>query len=208
MFTGLIERTGTVARVEDRGADRLVEIEASLSAELAPGESIAVNGVCLTVASCEGDSFFVHVSPETLRVTTLREFVPGRVVNLERALRADARLGGHFVLGHADGVGTIERIEPEGESYRLDVDLPPAVERFIIPKGSIAVDGISLTIADIRGDVVRIQIVPFTWQHTALSSARAGDRVNVEADVIGKYVVRLLEGQLPAIAVEQIAGRS
>jgi riboflavin synthase len=154
------------------------------------------------VTSGDAGAFKVDVSPETLRVTTLGQFAAGRTVNLERPLRADARLGGHFVLGHVDGVGRITALDRDGDCYWLEVSLPQDLSRYVISKGSIAIDGISLTIARLQGATVGVQIIPFTWDHTALSQARTGDSVNLEADVLGKYVARLMEA-----GVEQ-AGRT
>jgi riboflavin synthase len=192
MFTGLIEATGRVERADDAASGRRLRVGTALGADLATGDSIAVNGVCLTVADRDAGGFEADVSPETLRVTTLGGVDKGRVVNLERPLRADARLGGHFVLGHVDGVGVVRDLKADGDCYWLDVDLPSHVRSWVIPKGSIAVDGISLTVARLDGERVGIQIVPHTWAQTALQSAKPGDRVNIEADVIGKYVARLM----------------
>jgi riboflavin synthase len=194
MFTGLIEATGRVDNVQPDGSARRIRIATPIGRELAIGDSVAVNGVCLTVVTVDADGFTAVVSPETLRVTNLGDATPGRVVNLERPVRADGRLGGHFVLGHVDAVGRIARIAPDGECYWLDIDVPASLEALMIPKGSIAVDGISLTVASLSGARVGIQIVPHTWSHTALAHARAGDAVNLEGDMIGKYVARLLAG--------------
>lgn len=202
MFTGLIETTGRVEtvdasgveRVEPDGTARRLRIATPIGRELAIGDSVAVNGVCLTAVTVDADGFTAVVSPETLRVTNLGAVSPGRLVNLERPVRADGRMGGHFVLGHVDAVGRIARITPDGECHWLDIDAPASLEALMIPKGSIAVDGISLTIASLNGTRVGVQIVPHTWTHTALAQARAGDAVNLEADMIGKYVARLLAG--------------
>jgi riboflavin synthase len=185
MFTGLIEAIGVVSSPG-------LAVDTPLARDLAVGESVAVNGVCLTVTGAGESSFSATLSPETMRVTTLGELTPGRAVNLERALRADSRLGGHFVLGHVDGIGRISSLEADADCYWLDVALPASLRSQLIAKGSIAIDGISLTIAQVLESGVRIQIVPFTWAHTALSSARTGQTVNIETDVIGKYVARLL----------------
>jgi riboflavin synthase len=193
MFTGLIEATGTIDRATTAATGVQLRVATGLGAELSAGDSIAVNGVCLTVAVAADDGFDAIVSPETLRVTTLGAFRPGQIVNLERPLKADARIGGHFVLGHVDGVGRIQKIEADGDCYWLDVKTPAALAPLVILKGSITVDGISLTVAELLDDRVRIQIVPFTFAHTALKAARAGDSVNIEADVIGKYVARLMQ---------------
>ena len=196
MFTGLIEGTGTVDTIQPDNAGSRLGVATPLGGELAHGDSIAVNGVCLTVTANDGGSFGVDVSPETLRVTTLGAVTVGRVVNLERPLKADARLGGHFVLGHVDGVGRIRSFRADGACYWLEIEAPPRLGQFLIDKGSIAVDGISLTIAKLEGHVFAAQIVPFTWKHTALAFAKPGDLVNLEADVLGKYVARLLDARM------------
>jgi riboflavin synthase len=206
MFTGLIEAIGRVERVESgaAGPGRSIRVATPVAAELRPGDSVAVNGVCLTVTSADAHGFGAEISPETLRVTTLAEAMPGRFVNLERPLRADARLGGHFVLGHVDGVGHVTAFAPDGECYSLEVESPAAIARYFIPKGSVAVDGISLTMAAIDGTSFRVQVVPFTASHTTLGSIRVGDRVNLEADVLGKYVAGLL--QAPGFGTADRAG--
>jgi riboflavin synthase len=193
MFTGLIETTGRIEAFAAHPSGRRLRVATSLGAELQPGDSIAVNGVCLTAISADATGFEADVSPATLAVTTFADQTVGRLVNLERPLRADARLGGHFVLGHVDAAGAILRLEAEGDCYWLDIGAPDAVAPLLISKGSVAVDGISLTIAQLAAGRVTIQIVPFTFAHTTMSEARAGDRVNLEADVLGKYVARLLE---------------
>jgi riboflavin synthase len=191
MFTGLIETTARLERVDARAAGRSYRWATPLGAELEPGESIAVNGVCLTVVTADAGGFAVDVSPETLRVTTLGALVLGRVVNLERPLRADARLGGHFVLGHVDAVGRLSARRAEGDHHWLDVTFPDTFGPSLISKGSVALDGISLTVADLESGRFGVQIVPFTWAHTALHALQVGDSVNLEGDVIGKYVARL-----------------
>jgi len=193
MFTGLIEATGRIARLEPTAGGRRLRIEAPLAPELRAGESISVSGVCLTVTASDADGFSAEVSPETLRVTSLGSMAVGRGVNLERPLRADARLGGHFVLGHVDAVGRVAALRPDGECYWLDVEVPSALAPLLVSKGSIAIDGISLTVAALSQKAVGVQIVPFTWTSTTLKDARVGDAVNLEADVIGKYVARLME---------------
>lgn len=192
MFTGLIEAVGTVTAVTPEATGRRISVAAPFAAELTAGDSVAVNGVCLTATGPDAARFSATVSPETLRVTTLGDLRLDDSVNLERPMRADGRLGGHFVLGHVDGVGQIRTIRPDGDCYWIDVTLPPSLRPLCISKGSIAIDGISLTIAELTEDSVRVQIVPFTWAHTALSKARAGRSVNIEVDVIGKYVARLM----------------
>jgi len=169
---------------------------------------VAVNGVCLTVIRPDATGFFADISPETDRVTTLGSLVPGQVVNLERPLRADARLGGHFVLGHVDGVGRIIALRPEGDHHWLDVEIPATLAGLVIAKGSIAIDGISLTVAALDRRRVGVQIVPFTFSHTALSGGRPGQAVNIEVDVLGKYVARLLGAALEPAAAVTGAGRT
>jgi riboflavin synthase len=191
MFTGLIEATGRVAEVD---LTRL-RVETSLTPELRPGDSIAVNGVCLTVTDTAAETFGVDVSPETRRVTSLGSLAPGLFVNLERPMRADSRLGGHFVLGHVDAVGHIVGLGPDADAYWLEIDVPPAMAPLLISKGSVAVDGVSLTVAKLTGARFGVQLVPFTWDHTAFRYLHVGDAVNIEADVLGKYVQRLLDRQ-------------
>ena len=192
MFTGLIEATGRVGRVQGTARGQLLRIETILGAELRAGDSIATSGVCLTVTGADAGGFSAEVSPETLRVTSFEAIAAGRFVNLERPLRADGRLGGHFVLGHVDAVGRVATLRPEGDCYWLDVDVPSALAPLLVSKGSVAVDGISLTVAALTETRFGVQIVPFTWAQTTLKDARVGDLVNLEADVIGKYVARLL----------------
>ena len=195
MFTGLVESVGETRdlQVIPRGLRFAVVTE--LAPELGLGDSIAVNGVCLTVAEKDDSSFTAEVSPETVRVTTLATLRAGQAVNLERPMLADGRLGGHFVLGHVDGVGTISAIEKQAEFSLVGVHYPASLVSYIVPKGSIAIDGISLTVAalkeeDEQGARVDVQIVPYTWLHTNLHDARVGAPVNLECDIIGKYVVR------------------
>lgn len=192
MFTGLIEATGRIEQVGPAASGRTLRIAAPFAAELRPGDSVAVNGVCLTVASADDHGFEVAVSPETLRVTTFRTAEPGGVVNLERPLPADGRLGGHFVLGHVDAVGRVIELLPQGDCSWLSIEAPAAVAPYLVPKGSIAVDGISLTIASLDGTRIGVQIVPFTFAHTGVKRLRPGDAVNIETDVLGKYVVNLI----------------
>jgi riboflavin synthase len=149
--------------------------------------------VCLTVVANASGVVAADVSPETLRVTTLGQATAGALANLERSLRADARVGGHFVQGHVDATASIRDLHPQGDSYWLTVSFPPVLGSLIVQKGSIAVDGISLTVAAVDGETFSVQIIPFTFQHTNLRSARAGDPVNIECDILGKYVARALD---------------
>jgi riboflavin synthase len=195
MFTGLIESVGTVAEIVPTSTGIRLRVDATIGSELTPGDSVSVNGVCLTVVVGNGAGIHADISPETARVTTLGGLEAGSLVNLERSLRADARLGGHFVQGHVDATGTVEDIRQEGDSYRIAIGVPEGFAPYIVPKGSIAVDGISLTVASLARDGRQfdVQIIPFTWQHTNLSARRLHDRVNIECDILGKYVVRALE---------------
>jgi len=196
MFTGLIETLGRVDAIERSAAGMRLAVRAEIANEVAIGESVAVNGVCLTVVRRDAPGFHADVSPETERVTTLGELTPGSLVNLERSLRADARLGGHFVQGHVDGTGRIEGIVSEGESYRLTIGFPGALAPLLVPRGSIAVDGISLTIAALDRDRFDVQIIPHTWERTNLHTAAVGGAVNLECDILGKYVARAVQAAL------------
>jgi riboflavin synthase len=195
MFTGLIESLGRIIDVTEAPAGMRVRVATDLAAALVLGESLAVNGVCLTVIDSGTAGVVFDVSPETARVTTLGALAAGALVNLERSLRADARVGGHFVQGHVDATGTIEGLHQEGDSYRLTVRVPSALLPLIVHKGSIAVDGVSLTVASLDDARARfdVQIIPFTWQHTRFNAARPGDAVNIECDILGKYVARALD---------------
>jgi riboflavin synthase len=193
MFTGIVEAVGTLSEVKGTGGGYRVRIETPLSAEMKVGDSLAVNGVCLTVILIDGAHVLADVGPETARVTTLGALQRGQSVNLERPLRADGRFDGHFVLGHVDGVGVVEEIRAEGESRWLTIDFPPALAPLFIRKGSIAVDGISLTVAGLGERQFDVMIIPFTWGSTTLKTLRKGDKVNLECDMIGKYVARAME---------------
>jgi riboflavin synthase len=209
MFTGLIEATGRVESVIATPGGRRVRVVTDLGPELRPGDSIALNGVCLTAVETGPDGFAADVSPETLRVTTFQTLDRGRRVNLERPLRADARLGGHFVLGHVDGVGTVTRLDTDGDCHRLGVEIPASMRGWVVPKGSIAIDGVSLTIASLAGARIEVQLVPFTLAHTAFQATRVRDAVNLEGDVLGKYVARLVDiGAVAAGAAGAAEGRS
>ena len=193
MFTGIVEAVGTLAEVKGTGGGYRVRIHTTLSSELKIGDSLALNGVCLTVILLDGEHVLADVGPETSRVTTLGALQRGQEVNLERPTRADGRFDGHLVLGHVDGVGVVEEIRAEGDSHWLTIGFPPALAPLLIRKGSITVDGISLTVAGLGERQFDVMVVPFTWAHTTLKSLRKGDKVNLECDMIGKYVVRALE---------------
>jgi riboflavin synthase alpha subunit len=195
MFTGLIESLGRIVDVTRAPGGLRLTVGAENASELTLGESVAVNGVCLTVIEAAAQCIVFDVSPETARVTTLGALGPGALLNLERSLKADARLGGHFVQGHVDATGRIEDLRPEGDSHRLTVGVPAGLMPLIVPRGSVAVDGVSLTVASLDDTLHRfdVQLIPFTWRHTRFSTSRRGDPVNVECDILGKYVARALD---------------
>ena len=190
MFTGLIEAVGHVGQVAPTQAGLRIHIQTSMTRELSEGESVSVNGVCLTVAQRDTTAFLADIGPETTRVTTLGGLQPGQPVNLERAMRADGRFGGHFVQGHVDGIGTVREVREEGDAHWVTVAFSSALAAYFVPKGSVAVDGVSLTVAALGADHFDVMIIPFTWAHTSLSALRPGATVNLECDVVGKYVAR------------------
>jgi riboflavin synthase len=196
MFTGLIKDLGTVEEVQHRGrSSRLRVLAHALDlSDLELGESIAINGACLTAVSHSGQAFAVDVSPESLDKTTLGRLKHGDRVHLERALRMADRLGGHLVLGHVDGVGRLERRRPEGNAWHLTFAAGPEVTAYLVPKGCVAVDGVSLTVNRCDGAGFDVTIVPHTADKTLLLELREGAPVNLEADVLGKYVAGLLGG--------------
>ena len=193
MFTGLIEAVGEVVEVKSIPAGFRIRVATGLAGELGPGDSIAVNGVCLTVVLGDTKEFHAEISPETARVTTLGTFRPGSIVNLERPLRAEARLGGHFVLGHIDDVGCVDEFREDAEFFWMTIRYPPALSPYIVQKGSIAVDGVSLTVAELGARCFNVQLVPHTWRHTNLRTLALDDPVNLECDIIGKHVVKAFE---------------
>jgi riboflavin synthase len=193
MFTGLVEAVGELVERKPTSGGFRLRIATALAGELAPGDSLAVNGVCLTVILADRGEVHADVGPETIRVTTLGTVPHGAPVNLERPLRADSRLGGHFVQGHVDAVGHIEEIRADADFQWLTISFPRQFAPYVIHKGSIAVDGISLTIAGLGTDRFDLMIVPFTLAHTNLGRARVNDPVNLECDIVGKYVVRATE---------------
>ncbi len=196
MFTGIIEEIGRMRVVNSGEKSARMTLEARTVLEgVALGDSIAVNGVCLTVVSYDAGSFTVDVSPESLRSTTLGELRPGDRVNLERALQAGGRFGGHMVSGHIDGVGRVRSMRQEGNATVIDFSAPPEILELSVPKGSIAVDGISLTINALDASSFSVSIIPHTGEWTTLLNRRVGDRVNLESDMIGKYVYRFLNRQ-------------
>src|SRR5712691_11416279 len=193
MFTGIIEELGRVREIEKRGEDARIVIEArTVTADSADGDSISVNGVCLTALDVQPDSFAADVSRETLLRSTLGGLSAGSPVNLERAVTPATRLGGHIVQGHVDARGTFLGSERHGESWTFRIAYPKEIARYLVFKGSVAVAGISLTIAELTDDYFEIAVIPKTWEMTNFSHLKPGDEVNLEVDVIAKYVERIL----------------
>jgi riboflavin synthase len=193
MFTGLVEAVGNLVERKPTAGGFRLRIATTIAGELAAGDSLAVNGVCLTVILAEHGEVHADIGPETIRVTTLGSVAQGATLNLERPLRADSRLGGHFVQGHVDGVGHIEEIRAEEDFHWITIAYPSQLAPYVIPKGSIAIDGISLTIAGLGHSRLDVMIIPFTLAHTNLGRAQKHDPVNLECDMVGKYVVRAAE---------------
>lgn len=189
MFTGIIEDVGTVKHIEKKGAFAKITVESDLlPSNVKPGDSIAIDGACLTATAINGSTFTADVSGETLNVTTLGSFVTGSRVNVELALTLSKPLGGHMVTGHIDAIGTIKGIAGNGGNVELTISVPAGLMPQIVKKGSIAIDGISLTVADLGADFVRIAVIPHTLKNTNLLSKKEGSHVNIETDIIGKYV--------------------
>lgn len=210
MFTGLIETTGTLDQISPRGPgiELVIRTSSSLVSELVLGESVAVDGACLTVTKMVGDRFWVDASGETMRSTTLGKRNVGDLVHLERALRVGDRLGGHWVTGHIDHVGTLRSRAPLGDALQLWFNVPPELQKYLVKKGSIAIDGASLTINEIDVQGFSIVLIPHTRSVLQLEKKRPGASVNLEADVLGKYVERLLHGALGQSALHEGAGTS
>ena len=197
MFTGIVEELGSVKALRrDAGAARLTVSASLVLGGTVLGDSISVNGVCLTVVEMGKSEFSADVALETLKVTNLGELSVGQQVNLERAMQLSARIGGHLVSGHVDAVGRIRAKKQEGNSWRIIIDTPAPALRYIIKKGSVAIDGISLTVADVDASGFSIAMIPHTAKLTTLGSKHAGDSVNLETDIIGKYVEKLLAGRV------------
>jgi riboflavin synthase len=192
MFTGLVESLGTVSRAEGAGAGRRLVVRDAIGPQLSVGESIAVNGACLTVVDVRGEEFAFEVGPETLARTNLGRLRTGDRVNLERSLRVGDRLGGHFVQGHVDAVGTIDRRERSGDWEDVWFRCPAGLTRLMVPKGSVAVDGISLTLVNVEAERFSVMLIPHTQAVTTLGFKAAGDPVNIEADMLIKHVAKLL----------------
>ena len=203
MFTGLIEEMGTVKSLARGTVGRLVVASEKIAVGVAIGDSVSINGACLTVTSINGRELAFDAVPETFSRTTLGDLRPGDSVNLESSLKAGGAIGGHFVLGHVDGVGVIESSRSLGESRVIRLSAPGEVLRYVVEKGSIAVDGISLTVASCDRSGITIAVIPHTLEETTLQAKRAGDRVNLEADILGKYVEKLLGRLGPGQVTEE-----
>ena len=196
MFTGIIEHLGTVESHKANAEGGRLKIHApSVAKHLEISKSVAVNGCCLTVVEVEGDHFSADLSGETLRKTSLSEWRAGTRVNLEQPLTAGKEFGGHFVLGHVDTIGRVARLAPECDNWWYGVEVPESFARYIVPQGSITIDGISLTVARWNGRIAKIAVIPFTYQHTNIRENKIGEAVNLEGDVLGKYVERYLESR-------------
>jgi len=192
MFTGLIEDIGRIRSLESGDDGARVRIATRLAAEIAEGDSVAVNGVCLTATNVNSDGFETEAMNQTLTVTALGALKSGDSVNLELAMKASDRLGGHIVQGHADGVGTVDSIEDDGFARRLRVGLGPELIRYVVEKGSIGLNGVSLTVAALGEDWAEVSLIPETLERTTLGEAKTGDKLNVECDVVAKYVERMV----------------
>jgi riboflavin synthase len=202
MFTGIIQAVGRIARLEPRGGDvRLVVDTAALDmADVALGDSISVSGVCLTVIDFDAKSFAADISNETLAHTTLGKHKAGDTVNLEKALRLADRLGGHLVSGHVDGAGKVVSVVPDGRSLRWTFEVPTDIARYIAHKGSVCIDGTSLTVNEVNGNRFGVNLIPHTVEHTTFAARRPGDGVNIEVDVVARYIERLLShGDTPRL---------
>ena len=192
MFTGLVADLGTVSDVVATGDGVRLQVATSLAAELSEGDSVAVNGVCLTAVSADAQAFTAEVMNETLRRSSLAEVAAGGRVNLELPLRAQDRLGGHVVQGHVDGVGAVSAVEDDGFARVVTIDAPPELLRYVVEKGSIAVDGVSLTVSSVSPDTFAVSLIPETLERTNLGAAAPGTPVNLEVDVLAKYVEKLV----------------
>ncbi|HXJ47137.1 MAG TPA: riboflavin synthase [Candidatus Dormibacteraeota bacterium] len=209
MFTGIIEHLGTIKTLSlDEQGGRITIQAPSLAASLAISGSVAVNGCCLTVVACDKKSFSADLSAETLNKTTFSSLNEGDRVNLEHPLTAGKEFGGHFVLGHVDGTGTVAAMEPEGDSWRYSVRVPEEIAKYIVPKGSITIDGISLTVANWENEIAEIAVIPFTYEHTNIRDRKPADVVNLEADILGKYIEQHLEARANRAAKAPISLQS
>jgi riboflavin synthase len=199
MFTGLVEAIGKVASLESKGEQARLTLKIPFAGELKPGDSVAINGCCLTVADLSDSGASFDLLAQTLRVTSLGELTTGSVVNLERAMMVGDRFGGHFVQGHVDATGKLTRLEASGQDHIVAVTLPPEIHKLCVDKGSLAIDGISLTIAELSGTEAVFWITPHTWENTHLHAVRIGQAVNLEADMLAKYVEKLVSTRVPEV---------
>jgi riboflavin synthase len=198
MFTGIIEEVGVIQTISRMAGRWEFAVRTSLGpAGIAAGDSVAVDGVCLTATRIEKGIFYADASLETLNVTTLKEKKTNDAVNIERAMRVDSRLGGHIVMGHVDGIGHIARIQKEGDSIRIDIDVSKEISRYIVKKGSVAVDGISLTVNEQNDTFFTVNVIPYSASKTTIGRKLQRDKVNVETDILGRYVERFIAGQKP-----------
>jgi riboflavin synthase len=213
MFTGIIEHLGTIDSLKLNAAGGHLTVHApTVAPQLVVSKSIAVNGCCLTIVAIEAEQFSADLSAETIRKTSIAEWKAGARVNLEQPLTAGKELGGHFVLGHVDTVGRVSRLEPEGENWWYGVVVPESFARYIVPQGSITIDGISLTIARWHGRIVEVAVIPYTYEHTNIGDKKIGDAANLEGDVLGKYVERYLEARgrdeaISNLSIDQLASQ-
>jgi riboflavin synthase len=207
MFTGIVEEVGCIARIQQRGENRRITISTDrLTKELKTGDSVSVSGVCLTALEISPASFCADLAPETWERTSFSRIHDGALVNLELPMKADGRFGGHIVQGHVDGVGKLisfDRIANSG-NWWLEIELPATVEKYTVYKGSISIEGISLTVAKLKGDLCTVAIIPHTVEMTNLHSLKPGDPVNLEADLIAKYVEKMMDGEQSSLTVEDL----
>jgi len=201
MFTGIIEHLGTISRLDLTFAGGTVTVQApTLTRDLSVSASVAVNGCCLTVVHRDGNHFFAELSRETLAKTSLGSLKVGARVNLEQAITAGKEFGGHFVLGHVDNIGRVVHLKPEGQSWIYGVEVPEELARYVVSKGSITIDGISLTVARWQDRVAEIAVIPYTYEHTNIRDRVAGDAVNLEADILAKHIERFLEQRKSSVS--------
>jgi riboflavin synthase len=207
MFTGIVEELGTVAAIEDQGDAVRLSVRATTALDgTRLGDSIAVNGCCLTVVAIDGDTWTADVMQETLDMTSLKGVAPGDLVNLERAMTPDQRLGGHLVQGHVDGVGTVVRRKTSKHWEVVEISLPADLARYVVPKGAITVDGVSLTVVSVRPDSFTVSLIPETLARTTLGTRGPGERVNLETDVIARHVEKLLPHYVAAYVPQPTTG--
>jgi riboflavin synthase len=198
MFTGIIEDVGSISAIRKLSGRWEFKVATSLDPRgIHEGDSIAVDGVCLTVTSVEGSTFMADASLETLNVTTLKSRSAGQLVNIEQAMKADGRFGGHMVMGHVDAVGVVSRISASGDSLGFEIEIPRDVAKYVVKKGSVTIDGISLTVNDQRDNRFTLNVIPFSSSHTTLGSKNIGDQVNVETDIVARYVEKFVKPEEP-----------